>query len=61
MPLRKSPVSSPAFLAAHRRHAQKSTGPRTARGKACLRLNRLQQGANSFMPCPKGMNIISRR
>ena len=29
MPLGKSPLLAPAFLAAHRRNAQKSTGPRT--------------------------------
>jgi len=37
--LRKSPVRSPAFLAAHRRNAQKCTGPRTPAGKAHSSLN----------------------
>ena len=44
MSLRKSPTRTPAFLAANRRNAQRSTGPRTARGKAQSRLNRLQTG-----------------
>jgi len=42
--LRKSPTRTPAFLAANRRNAQKSTGPRTVRGKAQSRLNRLSTG-----------------
>ena len=46
MPLRQSPVSSPAFRAAHRRNARESAGPRNARGKACFYLNRLKQGGN---------------
>lgn len=33
MSLRRSPRRSPAFLAANRANAQKSTGPRTALGK----------------------------
>ncbi len=47
MPLRKSPVRTPALLAALRRNAQKSTGPRTARGKANVRLNALREGGRS--------------
>ena len=47
MPLRKSPARTPALLAANRQNAQKSTGPRTARGKAWSRLNRLWHGARS--------------
>ena len=44
MSLRKPPTRSPAFLAANRRNAKKSTGPRTVRGKAQSRLNRLSTG-----------------
>ena len=47
MSLRKPPVSTPALLAARRRNAQKSTGPRTARGKAWSRLNGLRTGWRS--------------
>jgi len=41
MPLRRSPRLTPALLQANRRNAQKSTGPRTARGKQAVRLSRL--------------------
>ncbi len=44
MPLRKSPSRTPAFLAANRRNALKSTGPRTPRGKARVSLNALKSG-----------------
>jgi hypothetical protein len=44
MSLLKPRVMTPARLAANRRNAQKSTGPRTARGKAQSRLNGLQHG-----------------
>ena len=47
MALRKSPTLTPALLAANRRNAQKSTGPRTARGKAQSRLNGLRDGSRS--------------
>ena len=47
MSLRKSPTLTPALLASNRRNARKSTGPRTARGKAWSRLNRLRSGARS--------------
>ena len=47
MPLRRSPRLTPALLAANRRNAQKSTGPRTAAGKARARLNRLRHGRRS--------------
>jgi hypothetical protein len=47
MSLRKSPTLTPALLEANRRNAQKSTGPRTAQGKAWSRLNRLRHGARS--------------
>jgi hypothetical protein len=47
MSLRKSPTLTPALIAANRRNAKKSTGPRTARGKAWSRLNRLRHGARS--------------
>src|ERR1019366_2354167 len=47
MSLRKSPTLTPALLASNRRNAQKSTVPRTARGKAWSRLNRLRGGGCS--------------
>jgi len=47
MSLRKSPTLTPARLTANRRNAQKSTGPRTTRGKAWSRLNALKGGAYS--------------
>ena len=47
MSLRKSPTRTPALLAANRRNAKKSTGPRTARGKAWTRFNSLRHGLRS--------------
>src|SRR5579864_503887 len=47
MSLRKSPTRTPALLEANRRNARKSTGPRTARGKAQTRLNALRNGEYS--------------
>ena len=47
MPLRKSPTLTAARLAASRRNALKSTGPRTAWGKAFSRVNRFQHGGRS--------------
>jgi hypothetical protein len=47
MSLRKSPSMTPARMEANRRNAQKSTGPRTARGKAQVRFNALKTGAHS--------------
>ena len=44
MSLRKSPTLTPARLAAHRRNALESTGPRTTRGKAQARRNGLRRG-----------------
>lgn len=49
MPLRKSPERTPAFLAAHRANVRKSTGPRTAEGKARVRLNALKHGGRSAL------------
>jgi hypothetical protein len=49
MPLRKSPERTPAFLAAHRANVKKSTGPRTACGKARVRLNALKHGGRSAL------------
>jgi hypothetical protein len=42
--LRKSPLRTPALLAANRRNARKSTGPRTVRGRARVALNALKHG-----------------
>ena len=47
MSLRKSPTLTPALLAACRHNAKKSTGPRTPRGKANVRLNALGDGEQS--------------
>lgn len=47
MSLRKSPTLTPALLEANRRNAKKSTGPRTARGKAQTRMNALRTGEHS--------------
>ena len=44
MSLRRSPLVSPRMLAANRANAQKSTGPRTLRGKAQLTHNALKHG-----------------
>lgn len=44
MPLRCSPVLTPAALRARRLNSLKSTGPRTARGKAWSCLNALRHG-----------------
>ena len=44
MPLRCSPFRSSAFLSAHRLNSRKSTGPRTAAGKARSCLNALKHG-----------------
>jgi len=44
MPLRKPPTRTPEFLAANRRNAKKSTGPRTSEGKAVAALNALKHG-----------------
>ena len=47
MSLRKSPTRTPALLAANRRNAQHSTGPRTARGKAWSCRNHFRTGGDS--------------
>lgn len=47
MSLRKSPTLTPELLKANRRNARKSTGPRTARGKAQVRFNALRHGWRS--------------
>ncbi|MFZ0964798.1 MAG: hypothetical protein WAO35_28405 [Terriglobia bacterium] len=47
MSLCKPLTVSPARIAANRRNAQKSTGPRTARGKAQSRMNGLREGGRS--------------
>ena len=44
MSLLKPRIMTPARWAANRRNARKSTGPRTARGKAQSRLNGLRHG-----------------
>jgi hypothetical protein len=47
MSLRRSPVLTPAALRARRLNSLKSTGPRTARGKAWSCLNALRHGQRS--------------
>ena len=47
MSLRKPYGFSPARLAANRHNARQSTGPRSARGRAQSRLNRLRDGGRS--------------
>lgn len=47
MSLRKSPVRTPALLAANRANAARSTGPRTAAGKRASALNALRHGYRS--------------
>ena len=47
MSLLKPRLMTPARLAANRRNARKSTGPRTARGKAQSRMNGLRSGWSS--------------
>jgi len=44
MSLRKSPHLTPGLLAANRRNAQRSTGPRTRAGKENSKLNALKHG-----------------
>ena len=71
MSLRKSPTLTPALLAANRSNAGKSTGPRTAQGKAWSRLNGFQYGRrshhymgfiNALMDAPPGMvNVVAQR
>ena len=47
MSLRRSPTLTPALLNSNRLNATRSTGPRTARGKAWSRMNRLDDGMRS--------------
>jgi hypothetical protein len=47
MSLVKSPELTPKALAARRRNAQRSTGPRTPRGKARASLNAFKHGRRS--------------
>jgi hypothetical protein len=47
MSLCKPLTVSPARIQANRRNAQKSTGPRTARGKVQSRMNGLRDGGRS--------------
>jgi hypothetical protein len=54
MSLCKPRTVSPARIEANRRHAQKSTGPRSVRGKAQSRMNELREGG-----CGKGqMSLV---
>jgi hypothetical protein len=50
MSLRKSPRRTLAQVAANRRNAGKSTGPKTARGKETVSLNSLKHGLRSRSP-----------
>ena len=47
MSLRRSPRITPALLTANRLNAQKSTGPRTVRGRETAALNSFQHGLRS--------------
>lgn len=63
MSLRKSPTRTTAFLAACRSNARKSTGPRTAAGKARTRLNALQHGRycrKLHRLLPEGLSVRNR-
>ena len=44
MALRKSPQLTPRLLAANRRNARRSTGPRTSAGKHNSKMNALKHG-----------------
>lgn len=55
MSLRKSPCLTPALLASNRRNSQKSSGPRTALGKAWSRLNHVREGRRS----PEYISLIT--
>ena len=70
MSLRKSPTLTPTLLASNRNNAKKSTGPRTAQGKAKSRLNRLRHGRrspeflgllNALMEAPPGRVVATAR
>jgi hypothetical protein len=62
MSLRKSPERTPAFHAAHRRNAQKCTGPKTPKGKARSSLNALMHGRFAEMKrCSRKTNNLSQR
>jgi hypothetical protein len=56
--LRKSPALTPARLAANRRNARKSTGPRTAWGKSWSRLNGLRDGSRSRLYQNLVLNLL---
>jgi hypothetical protein len=43
-------LASEKQIAANRRNAAKSTGPRTEKGKACLRMNALRHGLAITLP-----------
>jgi len=45
-------MATPAQIEANRRNAQKSTGPKTAAGKARSRLNALKHGLRASQVCP---------
>ncbi len=47
MALRKSPLRTPAMLAANRANAQKCSGPSTPQGKARAALNALKHGRHA--------------
>ena len=59
MPLRKSPTRPSALLEANRRNARKSTGPRTARGKAQTRMNALRSGEHSRLRRDLWMGLLN--
>jgi hypothetical protein len=59
MSLRKSPTRTPALLEANRRNARKSTGPRTAQGKAQTRMNAWRNGDRSRLRRDLWVRLLS--
>ena len=58
MSLRKSPQLTPRLLAAARRNAQHSTGPRTAAAKQNSKLNALKHGRYAL---PENLHLARLR
>ncbi len=54
-------ICSEAKLAANRRNAQRSTGPRTAEGKAISRANALKHGLCASVLVPESAELVQQR